>query len=95
MHRIKSVKAVFYNLIMRPLFAIVQPNGDQRQTGNPLLYNINFSAKDFNREGKTADHFPVDVEQADCLGCKAPPFPLTEQVKDHDHQDTVAEVIHK
>ena len=62
MHRIKGIKAVLHSLIMRPLFTIVKPNGDQCHTGAPLLYNINFSAKDFNGEGKAADHFPIDVE---------------------------------
>lgn len=95
MHWVKGIEAVLDHFVVRALLAIVHPDGDQGKAGKTLLYNINFPTENLYGERHSADHFPVDIKQADRLRHQTPPFFRAEQVKHQNHQYTVAKIIYK
>ena len=85
MHRIKGIKTVFYDLVVRTLFAVVQPDGDQCEAGDTLLHEEEFLPEKCNRDRKSAEHFPINIEKTDSLCRVAPPFFRAEEVEYQYH----------
>ena len=92
---IKGVESVLQGLIVIALLSAIKPDGDEREKGKPLLWEIEFLSEKGDHVRIAAEDLKIDIPHKRSLTEEVPPFSAAEEIKRQHHEDTAVEIIHK
>ena len=95
MYRVKQIVNGMKLFAMVSLFAVVEPDGDQRQQSDGLSCDEMGTAEQIEFISEAAQYFEIDIPHAKQLTPIIPPFFAPEKVEGQNHEDTCIIIIHK